>query len=215
MYNLYNLKNSSNNFLNDSLIKNLLVEVNFSISSSNNNLVSFTYNNITLNKFLNQTWAEGNNQGLRSGNYPLNETFNVFIIVKTDETIDFLATTNYIPILPTGYTFYRKIGEVYRTRGFNEVPNYPIPEIEQQTSRYNDLKSYIFKGIEGNIINSIVITPNGTYPGSNAFHGGVLLPDGRVFCVPRDSTTARIYGMSNLAKPLQRRFVLSSFYNKF
>jgi hypothetical protein len=36
-------------------------------------------------------------------------------------------------------------------------------------------------------------TPNGTYPGSAAFHGGILLPDGRVFCVPSSSTTARIY----------------------
>ena len=38
-----------------------------------------------------------------------------------------------------------------------------------------------------------LITPNGTYPGTSAFFGGVLLPDGRVFCVPRNSTTARIY----------------------
>ena len=35
-------------------------------------------------------------------------------------------------------------------------------------------------------------TPTGTYPGASAFEGGVLLPDGRVFCVPRNSTTARI-----------------------
>jgi len=40
-------------------------------------------------------------------------------------------------------------------------------------------------------------TPAGTYPGSNAFVGGVLLPDGRVFCVPFSSTTARIYDPSN------------------
>ena len=31
---------------------------------------------------------------------------------------------------------------------------------------------------------------------SNAFAGGVLLPDGRVFCVPYSSTTARIYNPS-------------------
>ena len=37
------------------------------------------------------------------------------------------------------------------------------------------------------------VTPSGTYPGSNAFVGGVLLPDGRVFCVPFSSTSARIY----------------------
>lgn len=36
-------------------------------------------------------------------------------------------------------------------------------------------------------------TPTGTYPGINAYAGGVLLPDGRVFCVPHSATTARIY----------------------
>jgi len=36
-------------------------------------------------------------------------------------------------------------------------------------------------------------TPTGTYPGSYAYAGGVLLPDGRVFCVPRNATSARIY----------------------
>jgi hypothetical protein len=40
-------------------------------------------------------------------------------------------------------------------------------------------------------------TPNGTYPGSGSFLGGVLLPYGRVFCVPRDSTSARIYDPVN------------------
>ena len=39
----------------------------------------------------------------------------------------------------------------------------------------------------------VVTTPAGTYPAGGAFAGGVLLPDGRVFCVPRNSTTARIY----------------------
>jgi hypothetical protein len=36
-------------------------------------------------------------------------------------------------------------------------------------------------------------TPAGAYPGINAFAGGVLLPDGRVFCVPSISASARIY----------------------
>ena len=38
-----------------------------------------------------------------------------------------------------------------------------------------------------------VTTPAGTYPGSNAFYGGVILSDGRVFCVPFNTTSARIY----------------------
>jgi len=36
-------------------------------------------------------------------------------------------------------------------------------------------------------------TPTGEYPGDDAYVGGVLLPDGRVFCVPRSATSARIY----------------------
>ena len=39
-------------------------------------------------------------------------------------------------------------------------------------------------------VTDTLTTPSGTYPGSNAFFGGVLLPDGRVFCVPRNSTSA-------------------------
>jgi hypothetical protein len=42
-------------------------------------------------------------------------------------------------------------------------------------------------------ITDTLSTPTGTYPGSFAYFGGVLLPDGRVFCVPASATTARIY----------------------
>lgn len=34
---------------------------------------------------------------------------------------------------------------------------------------------------------------SGSYPGNQAFFGGVMLPDGKIFCVPHNSTTARIY----------------------
>jgi len=40
----------------------------------------------------------------------------------------------------------------------------------------------------------VLTTPTGAYPGtSDAHQGGVLLLDGRVFCVPMGSTVARIY----------------------
>ena len=45
----------------------------------------------------------------------------------------------------------------------------------------------------GRLTEPAVSTPSGAYPGSAAFRGGVLLPDGRVFLVPRNATTARIY----------------------
>ena len=43
------------------------------------------------------------------------------------------------------------------------------------------------------IIGDRTTIPAGTYPGLSAFNGSVLLPDGRVFCVPHNNTTALIY----------------------
>ncbi len=57
-----------------------------------------------------------------------------------------------------------------------------------------------------------ITTPSGTYPGSIAYVGGVLLPDGRVFCVPRSATSARI---ASFNYPAQRKSrVLSAYDNK-
>jgi hypothetical protein len=56
-------------------------------------------------------------------------------------------------------------------------------------------------------------TPTGSYLGSNAFAGGVLLPDGRVFCVPFSSATARIYGNA-LPTRIPDSRVLSAYDNK-
>ena len=50
-----------------------------------------------------------------------------------------------------------------------------------------------YRGTNYGTVSDTLSTPNGTYPGNAAFEGGVLLPDGRVFCVPFSSTTARIY----------------------
>ena len=60
-------------------------------------------------------------------------------------------------------------------------------------------------------------TPTGSYPGSNAFIGGVLMPNGKVFCVPASSTTARIYSIINGYDSinLDMNFVLSPFNNNF
>ena len=58
-----------------------------------------------------------------------------------------------------------------------------------------------------------VTTPNGTYPGTYAFVGGVLLPDGRVFCVPSSSTSASIAGADR--GPIDFNMTTSPFFNKF
>jgi len=60
-------------------------------------------------------------------------------------------------------------------------------------------------------VTDTLITPSGTYPGSGAFNGGVLLPDGRVFMVPHNSTTARIYGGGG---GFNINVILSAYYNK-
>ena len=58
-----------------------------------------------------------------------------------------------------------------------------------------------------------VTTPAGTYPGSGGFVGGVLLPDGRVFCVPFASTSASIAGADR--GPIDFNMTTSPFFNKF
>lgn len=59
----------------------------------------------------------------------------------------------------------------------------------------------------------VLATPSGTYPVGYAYIGGVLLPDGRVFCVPHNAASARIYGNADYQLPPAR--VLSSYDNKF
>ena len=51
-----------------------------------------------------------------------------------------------------------------------------------------------------------------SFPGSFAYIGGVLLPDGRVFCVPLNATQARVYGGG---KSFQSTYLLSAYGNKF
>lgn len=62
-------------------------------------------------------------------------------------------------------------------------------------------------------VTDILATPSGTYPGSSRYVGGVLLPDGRVFCVPHGTASARIYGAANYCLPSAR--TLSAYDNKF
>jgi hypothetical protein len=63
-------------------------------------------------------------------------------------------------------------------------------------------------------VTDTVETPSDSYPGSNAFAGGVLLPDGRVCCVPANSGVVTLVG-SPLSHPLAPERVLSPFFNKF
>jgi len=55
-----------------------------------------------------------------------------------------------------------------------------------------DLLSMVSENQARPLVDSLS-TPAGIYPTGGAYYGGVLLPDGRVFCVPYNGTTARIY----------------------
>ena len=48
-----------------------------------------------------------------------------------------------------------------------------------------------------NPVSDTTTVANGTFPGGDAYAGGVLLSDGRVYCVPRFATQARIYDPVN------------------
>ena len=62
-----------------------------------------------------------------------------------------------------------------------------------QSSLLNTLQYVASKNRQTQIVFSSSIFTTGSFPGSASYSGGVLLPDGRVFCVPRFATTARIY----------------------
>jgi len=70
-------------------------------------------------------------------------------------------------------------------RGWN-APNHMRFDILKYLQASRD-SCCIMPGLDG------VRTGGGTYPGSGAYWSSVLLPDGRVYCVPSFATTARIY----------------------
>ena len=57
-----------------------------------------------------------------------------------------------------------------------------------------------------------LVGSSGSFPGGLAYVGGVLLPDGRVFCVPYNATRARVYGGG---ESFNINVLLSAYLNKF
>ncbi len=85
--------------------------------------------------------------------------------------------------------------------GLLGVPQ-PVPMVDPRrepnwrivgSSVWSLYRSSILRTMRTAAVRDTLTTPSGSYPGGAAYFGGVLLPDGRVFCVPRGATTARIY----------------------
>ena len=86
---------------------------------------------------------------------------------------------------------FRGSGAVkYMTVGSTLVqPDWTLPGADT----YSQFAESIARTNASATVADTLTTPTGTYPGSSAFQGGVLLPGGRVYCVPLNSTSSRIY----------------------
>jgi hypothetical protein len=143
---------------------------------------------------------------------------------------------NSSPLFVTsrGNLLYGSLGKYLITRGidyyafassnFVNILGYSF----SQTGLYDGLSTNNFVATYGTIASNVLAvigsnTTNGyttnaitasNAPGSSAFAGGVLLPDGRVFCVPRSSTNVILATSASTNKfPIQ--VLLGPTYNKF
>lgn len=83
----------------------------------------------------------------------------------------------------------------------------------QYQEAFNVMKTQNASKLTGNVLT----TPSGTYPGASDFAGGVLLSNGKVFCVPLNSTTAQLYSIVTPGQTvaLDTNIVLSRYNNKY
>lgn len=81
------------------------------------NAVTITLSAIT--KQLDSSWSAGTNAGGRSSSSLANTTWHIFAIAKADGTADVLFHDAIDPssVLPSGYTYYRRIWSVIRSSG--------------------------------------------------------------------------------------------------
>jgi len=109
--------------------------------------------------------------------FPVNDT-------KTDTTrfVD-ASTFRHMAGVPEGYDFNP-------WAPVNKQVNEFWPSFSLNVTRMNAEARATFGTGAGNMQTP---PPAGTYPGLIAYYGGVLLPSGKVFCVPFRATSARIY----------------------
>jgi hypothetical protein len=85
-----------------------------------------------------------------------------------------IGSTSSKPFLGSGAVKYMTVGSTL------VQPDWTLPGADT----YSQFEESIARTNAAATVADTLTTPTGTYPGSGAFYGGVLLPDGRVFCVP-------------------------------
>jgi hypothetical protein len=94
-----------------------------------------------------------------------------------------IGSTSSTPFLGSAAVKYMTVGSTL------VQPDWTLPGADT----YSQFEESIARTNASATVADTLTTPTGTYPGSFAFQGGVLLPDGRVYCVPHYATSSRIY----------------------
>lgn len=88
--------------------------------SATNTLAIITTTTITKRASVNWSYGTGNGM-LDTGSFAASSTYYIFVISKADGTTDILSSLSATnPLLPTGYTSYRKIGAI-KTDGSTHI----------------------------------------------------------------------------------------------
>ena len=129
--------------------------------------------------------------------FPVNDT-------KADATrfVD-AVTFRHLAGVPEGYDFNP-------WAPVNKQINEFWPSFSLNITRMNADARSVFGTGAGNIQTP---HPTGTYPGNSAYIGGVLLPNGKVFCMPHNATSA-IIAETGYGKNIGVNFYTSPYFNK-
>jgi len=80
-------------------------------------------------------------------------------------------------------------------------------------AHYPKYKASVSSTAQNSTVTNTLCATGGTFPGASDLHGGVLMTDGRVFCVPRNGTAGRTYGLAG--SRYAQDVLLSAYYNNF
>jgi len=110
---------------NDSVSPNSIIDISSGIcmDSTNSNFIKVVSG---IKKSLSGNWVAGSgNTGLDTGSVAPNSEYNVFTIINPiTEIIDNLLSLSLSPVLPFGFTLFRRIGSIFTNSSGNIIPFY-------------------------------------------------------------------------------------------